>query len=280
MKTHYIESAKIQKINTRSKSLLQSSKFLFYTSLLVVGVYIYQMINISLLSPEELKGSDFLNIHGQYWFEYLRQTIQSVGSLSILIGITLIGRQKKSFGPFNLIGNALILINGLITGLWFEAVVRATMFTLYAFQFANWDKRDEKGVEIGRANKFEWSGFFGITFIFLALAFIFIYVPIGDDKVIADLLGMDKKAAPFDAIQGGLNIVGVWLIARRKTEGQLALVISNMSALIMFMFVGQWVMVASTFAFMLVSVIAWIEWDTNYCVKTETNFIYLLKYKK
>jgi hypothetical protein len=36
-----------------------------------------------------------------------------------------------------------------------------------------------------------------------------------------------------------LNISAVYLLGRRKTEGQLAFVVSNISALIMFMIVGQ-----------------------------------------
>ncbi len=275
-----IQSSTIRKINTTSADIIKSGKFLAMTCALVLGVYIYQMIGIG-MGNVSLKTSWILSgDKGAYWFEYMRQTIQSIGSLAILIGITLIGREKKSFGPFNLAGNMLIMINGIITGLWFEAVVRFVMFTLYVFQFKNWDRRDKQGVEIGRANKKEWFGFITITLVFLAFALMFIFTPVSEEKKIAHILGMDLSAAPFDAIQGGLNIVGVWLIARRKTEGQFAFVISNMSALVMFMIVGQWVMVASTFTFLVVSFVAWLKWDTIFVLKSKTNFVYLWKFQK
>jgi nicotinamide riboside transporter PnuC len=63
--------------------------------------------------------------------------------------------------------------------------------------------------------------------------------------------------APFtDAIQGTLNISAIYLLGRRKTEGQLAFVVSNIFALIMFLTVGQIVMFFSTLSFELVSLLA------------------------
>jgi hypothetical protein len=43
----------------------------------------------------------------------------------------------------------------------------------------------------------------------------------------------------------------------------------------MFLTVGQIVMFFSTLSFELVSLLAWIEWESNRAVKTKDNFLYV-----
>lgn len=271
-----ISDSKVKVVKTKSQNIIKATWFLVLVVLMVTSIYIYRMIEISYIPKSKLPGNVFelWGFETTHWFEYMRQTIQSIGSIAIIIGITLIARGKKAFGPFNLLGNALIFVNGLITGLWFEATIRSIMFTLYAFQYANWNKRDKEGITINRANKFELL----LSALIVILIVVCIATPLAVTGIGEKYLNMQT---PFpDSIQGSFNIVGVWLIARRKTEGQLALVISNSSALIMFGIVGQPVMMVSTFAFLLVSFIAWIQWESMYTENAKNNFFYFIKYVK
>lgn len=259
----------IEKIRGNSQKTIKSTWFLVVMCALVVGIFIYKMVDIS---KTPLSNLDGIHGHVSYWSEYLRQTIQSLGSVSILLGITLIARHTRKFGKYALAGNFLILVNGALTGLWFEMIVRAIMFTLYALQVYNWNKRDDAGIGIDRATLKEAL----ISFALILVVVVGIATPLhitGKAEVI------NMKAAIPDAFQGVLNIVGVWLIARRKTEGQLALVISNCFAIAMFIVVGQPVMIASTAAFLLVSLIAWIQWESMFAEAKQTNWMYFFKVK-
>lgn len=264
-----MELSTVERIRKGSQYTIKSSWFLITMSLLVIGVYIYKMIDISNTPLNELSG---IHGHFSYWSEYLRQSIQSIGSISILVGITLIARHTKKFGKYSLIGNFLILVNGALTGLWFEMVVRGIMFTLYAIQIYKWNKRDSEGVSISRSDWKEW--LISLTLI------IVIVVGVATPLLVTDAYEVINMKAPIpDAFQGILNIVGVWLIARRKTEGQLALVISNCFALAMFFVVGQPVMAASTAAFLVVSFIAWFQWEAMYAESSQTTWLYIFKIK-
>jgi hypothetical protein len=48
----------------------------------------------------------------------------------------------------------------------------------------------------------------------------------------------------------------------------------------MFMIVGQWVMLFSTLAFELVSIVAWLQWEAIRAERTKDNYMYVIPVNK
>lgn len=282
----------VKSLQKGSNSAIQGVWFLAAMVALVLGVYIFQMATIgskTLYDPITEMGElkpllPFMNDslgYNTYLLQYVKQTIASVGSISILFGITLVARNKKIYAPFSIGGNILVLMNGLITGLWFEAATRTVMTFLYTYQAITWTKRaQQSGTEMGRANGFEWAVSLTLLFSAIGLANIFSFVNISGEPIAMALGSTPGLTMNADAIQGILNIVAIFLTTRRKTEGQFAYVISNSFALMMFFMEGQMVMAFSTAAFLTVSFFAWFEWEGIYVQGEGTNFIYFWEVEK
>lgn len=271
--------------------------FLALMVAMVLAVYIIQMVKIPASAIEDLSpilpfmnGGEGFNSYG---LQYMKQTIASTGSIFILFGITLVARNKRAYGPFSIMGNVLVLVNGLLTGLWFEATTRTIMTVLYTYQYATWNKRaQESGEEMGRADKKEWGVVIGLVAFALILALVFSYVklptttPDGVPATVAYYLGSTPGLPMIaDAMQGILNITAIYLTTRRKSEGQLSYVVSNTFALIMFAMEGQAVMMVSTAAFWLVSLLAWIQWEALYVEQQDEkagqkSFMYIWRVKQ
>ena len=275
-----MKQSTLKRIDKGSQSMIEGSIFLLTMIAMVTAVYIYQMISIGTGWEEMVSNGegiilDWLPNGGfqEMSLELIRQTVQSMGSISILIGITLIARGKKAGWLYNVIGNAFIFTNGFMTGLWFETGTRAAMFTLYLITLLRYDKQSKESAgDIERGTWKNWAIALGILGVGLAITGIIV----GTGST--DVIGMKTPWA--DTIQGMLNISAVYLLGRRKTEGQLAFVVSNIFALIMFMIVGQWVMLFSTLAFELVSFVAWLQWEAIRAERTQDNYLYVIPVNK
>lgn len=179
------------------------------------------------------------------------------GVAASIIGLVLIARQNNKFIYFAGYGLISFIVAMFIGGVVVDGIKRIVQLIFLAVSAWQWSRPKKEGQDdsIGAMSKID--GLIGLSILGLFILIFGWVLPTYAGSVASS----GKVASDYlNSISFGATIFGVFLIFKKKREAQVGLIIGDSAAMISFIFLQNWVMVATQFIFVIVDIFSALEW--------------------
>lgn len=212
-------------------------------------ISIVTMVQIILFGTGATEGTKDREI----WLEYLMFGVQIISSSLVIIGAVLSFRKNKKFIYYHTIAHILFVVNGVVSGLIIEAAKRTIQTVIFFFVLKSWSKEEKK---IKFSEKKDWTKVVPMG--------IFILVAISVPMM---LFSEGTPVEPYSTAVNWLEtasfvfvLIAMWMLMNSKAETNLMFLMGDLLMMITFAIMQQWIMVVSTFIFVMMNVFGSIYW--------------------
>lgn len=222
-------------------------------SSMILTSYLVQQI---LFATGVMKLNDTLITDSESWKPFINSALQLIGSIGIVVNLTLIARIDKRFIWASWVGNTLLLLYAISMKTWFEFLRRLLFLGFYQLQHYKWTKSIKEGGVIQPANVKEiFTAGMIIAAVIGGLGYSFTLIP--------ETHILHNPSPWLDSGQFIFAILGVVFGIIKRRESPLLYTISNFLLVAMYITLQQWTAVVSSSIFAIITISSTINWYTK-----------------